>query len=506
MELMSPLRKLAGQTAIYGVSSIVGRLLNYFLVPLYTRIFSREQFGVVTEMYAYVAFLVVILTYGMETAFFRYSSKTGRPVNVYSTILLSVISTSAVFILMCSIFSVPLGEMLGYPNHTEYVIWFAFIVGLDAISAIPMAQLRQQNKARRFLFVSLANVLVNIGLNLFFLVYCQGHYNNYCEDSNALVSWIYNPEIGVGYVFISNLVASVVKILLLSPQIGRLNFNYDWTLMRQMLRYSLPLMILGLAGIVNETIDRVLLKHLLDMPEAEALAELGVYGACYKVAIIMSLAIQAFRYAAEPFFFSEEKKTNAKETYASVMRYFVILAGFMFLGIMLFIDVVMLFVGEEFREGQKVVPILLMAYVFYGIVFNLSFWFKLSERTTWGAAISIVGAIITIWLNFWLIPIIGYMGSAWATLASYSVMMVISFVLSRIYYPIPYDMKRIVLYLTLALLIFFAAGWIQPETGFLRYVVAVALIGVFSGVVWFSESRKKPLLSQHAKPFSNDEN
>lgn len=497
---MSPLRKLAGQTAIYGVSSIVGRLLNYLLVPFYTRIFSREQFGVVTEMYAYVAFLVVILTYGMETAFFRFSAKSGNPGNVFSTILLSVISTSALFIVMCSIFSVPLGTWLGYPNHTVYVIWFAFIVGLDAISAIPMARLRQQNKAKRFLFISLANVLVNIGLNIFFLVYCRGQYDTHGDAANWLVKSVYDPEIGVGYVFISNLVASIVKILLLSPQILRAQLQYHWGLMRQMLRYALPLMILGLAGIVNETIDRVLLKHLLDLPKAEALAEVGVYGACYKVAIIMSLGIQAFRYAAEPFFFAEEKAKNAKETYASVMRYYVIMAAFLFLGIMLFIDVVMLFVGEEFREGQKVVPILLVAYVFYGIVFNLSFWFKLSERTTWGAAISIFGALITIGLNVWLIPIIGYMGSAWATLASYTAMMIVSFGLSKVYYPIPYDLKRIALYLLLAGAIYLASGYIQPEADWLKYGVAVLLLAFFGAVVWFSESRKKPLLSQDSKP------
>lgn len=493
---MSPLRKLAGQTAIYGVSSIVGRLLNYFLVPFYTRIFSREQFGVVTEMYAYVAFLVVILTYGMETAFFRYSSKTGKPINVYSTILLSIISTSAVFIFFCAMFSVPLGNLLGYPNHTEYVIWFAIIVGLDAISAIPLAYLRLENKAKRFLFVNMANVLVNIALNLFFLVYCREHYETYYENSNWLVKTFYNPEIGVGYVFISNLVASIVKILLLSPQIIVARLQYEWSLMRGMLKYALPLMILGLAGIVNETIDRVLLKHLLDLPEQEALAELGVYGACYKVAIIMSLGIQAFRYAAEPFFFSQEKNENAAQTYASVMRYFVILSAFLFLSIMLFIDVVMLFVGPEFREGQKVVPILLVAYMFYGVVFNLSFWFKLSERTNWGALISIFGAIITVALNVWLIPIIGYMGSAWATLASYAAMMIISYLLGKKYYPIPYDLKRIFLYFAIAMGFYLLAEFLQPESGWLRYAIAILLLAGFGAIVWVSESRKKPLISQ----------
>lgn len=498
----SPLKKLASQTAIYGVSSIVGRLLNYFLVPWYTRIFTREQFGVVTEMYAYVAFLVVILTYGMETAFFRYSANTGRPARVYSTILLSIISTSAMFILLCSLFSVPLGELLGYPNHTEYVIWFAMIVGLDAISAVPMAQLRQQNRPQRFMVVSMANVVVNISLNLFFLVYCKGQYDLYGEQANQLVQFCYDPEIGVGYVFISNLVASLVKIVMLSPQMLKIELKYDVALMRKMLKYALPLMILGLAGIVNETMDRVLLKHLLDLPKDEALAQLGVYGACYKVAIIMSLGIQAFRYAAEPFFFAQEKEENALKTYAAVMRYYVILAAFMFLGITLFLDVVMLFVGEEFREGQKVVPILLVAYLFYGIVFNLSFWFKLSERTTWGAAISIFGALITITLNFWLIPIIGYMGSAWATLASYAAMMLASYGLSKIYYPIPYDLKRIGLYLLLAGGLYALSLYIQPELGWGRYAVASVLLTLFVVAVWVSESGKKQLLSQRIKrPF-----
>ncbi len=493
---MSGLRKLAGQTAVYGASSIVGRLLNYFLVPFYTRIFTQEQFGVVTEMYAYVAFLVVILTYGMETAFFRFSSKTGNTARIYSTVLVSVISTSLLFITICGILSVPLGNLLGYPNHTEYVSWFAIIVGLDAISSIPLAYLRQQNRPARFVIVSLSNVAVNIGLNLFFLVYCKSHFETYGADSNWLVNAVYNPEIGVGYVFISNLVASIVKILLLFPQIFIAKVKYEWSLMREMLKYALPLMILGLAGIVNETIDRVLLKHLLDMPKDEALAQLGVYGACYKVAIIMSLGIQAFRYAAEPFFFSQEKQKDSAQTYASVMRYFVILAAFLFLSIMLFIDVVMLFVGSDFREGQEVVPILLLAYMFYGVVFNLSFWFKLSERTNWGAAISIFGAIITISLNIWLIPIIGYMGSAWATLASYAAMMIVSYVLGQRYYPIPYDLRRIALYFALAVGLYFTSLFIPWQSNWIKYGLAIALLAVFTAVVWVSESRKKPLLSQ----------
>jgi O-antigen/teichoic acid export membrane protein len=498
---MSPLRKLAGQTAVYGVSSIVGRLLNYFLVPFYTRIFSTEQFGIVTEMYAYVAFLVVILTYGMETAFFRFTAKTGLQSRVFSTILLSIISTSTVFIVLSSIFSVQLGTLLGYPNHTEYVIWFAIIVGLDAISSMPMAQLRQNNKARTFLFVSLANVLVNIGLNIFFLVYCRGVYDAHGEESNWLVRTLYSPEIGVGYVFISNLVASIVKIAILAPGMFRIKLVFDRALMSSMLRYATPLMILGLAGIVNETIDRVLLKFLLNLPKDQALAQLGIYGACYKVAIIMSLAIQAFRYAAEPYFFNQQKESDSIQKYAQIMKYFVIMASFIFLGIMLFIDVVMLFVGKEFREGQNVVPILLLAYIFYGIVFNLSFWFKLSDRTTWGAIISIAGATVTVLLNVWLIPIIGYMGSAWATLASYTVMMIISFFLGKKYFPIPYEMGRISLYLILALALFGISLYLQPEEGILRYIIAIGLLAVFAAVVWFSESRKKPLLSQHSQHF-----
>jgi O-antigen/teichoic acid export membrane protein len=495
---MGPLRKLAGQTAVYGVSSIVGRLLNYLLVPFYTRIFSTEQFGIVTEMYAYVAFLVVILTYGMETAFFRFSAKTGSSKTVFSTILISIISTSLVFISLCTIFSIPLGELLGYPNHTEYVIWFSIIVGLDAISSIPMAKLRHDNRPKAFMYVSLINVLVNIGLNLFFLVYCRGVYESNGSEANWLVRTFYNPEIGVGYVFISNLVASIVKILLLSPSALKIKFHFDRALMGQMFKYALPLMILGLAGIVNETIDRVLLKFLLDLPKEQALAQLGIYGACYKVAIIMSLAIQAFRYAAEPFFFGQHKTKEATSTYAAVMNYFVIMAAFTFLVIMLFIDVVMLFVGPEFREGQAVVPILLLAYIFYGIVFNLSFWFKLSDRTGWGAFISVGGAIVTIAMNVWLIPVIGYMGSAWATLASYTFMVIISYFLGKRFYPIPYDLKRIGLYLGLAIGLYFLGLLIQPESGVLRYAVAVILIGVFAALVWFSESRKKPLLSQHS--------
>ncbi|MBL4754444.1 MAG: oligosaccharide flippase family protein, partial [Flavobacteriales bacterium] len=390
---MNSIKQLAGQTALYGLPSILGRLLNYLLVPLHTYIYREDQFGVITEMYAYVAFLIIILTYGMETAFFRFSSKTDNKLNIYSTILISVFSTSTVFILLTSMFSVSIATFLGYPNHTEYIIWFAIIVGLDALSAIPMARLRQQQKAKLFASISMVNILVNIGLNLFFLWYCAGQFEAHGSDSNWLVRTFYNPEIGVGYVFIANLIATLVRTSLLLPQMIQIKLIFDNALVRQMLIYSLPLLVAGLAGIINETLDRIMLKNILkdSLGLDAAMAQLGIYGACYKISIVIAIFIQAFRYAAEPFFFAKQQEGDAKEIYRDVMKYFVIAVSVIFLAIMLYIDHVLFFVGEKFRVGAAVVPILLMANLCLGIYFNLSIWYKLTGKTMYGAGIAIIG-------------------------------------------------------------------------------------------------------------------
>ena len=431
---MNPLKKLASQTAIYGLSSVVGRLLNYLLVPLYTRYFLPAEYGVVTELYAYVAFLVVLLTYGMETAFFRFSKKE-ETTKVYSTTLISLLISSVVFVGLIFLNSSAISEWLGYANHPEYIQFFALIIGMDAVASISFAKLREQDKAMRFAFIRIVNIMINIGLNLYFIVY---------------------QEYGIAYIFIANLVASVITLLMLFPQMISSSWVFDKKLWKKMMIYALPLLIAGLAGMTNETIDRILLKHLLPNTDIAA-SELGLYGAFYKLSIIMILFIQTFRFAAEPFFFAQEKEGNSRKIYADVMKYFTIIMAIIFLGVTIFYDVLKGFLGSEYHDerGFLVVSILLLANLFLGIYYNLSIWYKLTEKTKYGAYLSIFGAIITLSLNFTLIPVLGFVGCAWATLVCYFSMTVASYYLGKRHFSVPYQVKRIALYLFGMLCVYF---------------------------------------------------
>jgi O-antigen/teichoic acid export membrane protein len=485
---MAGIKRLAKQTVLYGLSSIVGRFLNYLLTPLFTSaaIFTGDQYGIITEMYAYVAFLIVLLTYGMETAFFRFSTQENLSRrSVYSSIGLSLVVTSCTFILVGYLFSQPIANWLHYPNNSEFVTWFAIIVGLDALSSIPQAQLRLENKAVRFALINLANVFINIGLNLLFLVYCKSNYES--GNPSWLTQTIYNPEIGVGYVFIANLVASICKFLLLMPYFNIRTAEFDWTLLKKMLRFAFPLLFVGLAGIINETLDRILLKKMLwpTLGETATLIQIGIYGANYKLSIIITLFIQAFRYAAEPFFFNESSDKSAPKTFARIMNYFVILVLFMFLVVTLFIHAFKYFTPNPvYWEGLVVVPILLLANVFLGIYYNQSIWYKLANRTKAGAWISVLGAVITITLNLLFIPKFGYVASAWATLACYFGMVVMSYFLGNKHYPIPYDLKKIAVYFGLALGIF-TLGWNPDTTEFsvLSYGKNLGLLIVYLAAV-----------------------
>ena len=451
---MNPLKKLASQTAIYGLSSVVGRLLNYLLVPLYTRYFIPEEYGVVTELYAYVAFLVIVLTYGLETAFFRFSQKENNNRIVYSTSLISLIFTSLLFISFMFFYSENISALIGYPTNEEYVKWFALIIGLDAISSISFAKLRALNKATRFALIRLVNIFINIGLNLFFIIYCPYVIENDLQSLN-FVNSVYSQSVGVGYIFIANLIASVVTIFMLFPEMINSVWIFDKKLWKKMMIYASPLLLAGLAGMTNETIDRILLKYLL--PEnINSAREIGLYGAFYKLSVIMILFIQTFRFAAEPFFFSQERQVNAKKIYADVMKFFVIVLAFIFLLVTTFYNFFINFLGSDYHDerGFMVVSILLLANFFLGIYYNLSIWYKLTEKTIYGAGLAVFGATITVVLNFILIPYIGFVGSAVATLICYFSMTIISFILARKHYPIPYNYSRILLYFSLMISIF----------------------------------------------------
>jgi O-antigen/teichoic acid export membrane protein len=480
---LNPLKKLASQTAIYGLPTIVGRLLNYLLTPLYTYNFSTGEFGTVTSAYAYVSFLLVFLTYGMETALFRFSQTESDKQKVYTTSLISLFISSTIFIIAVSACAPSISETIKFSGHPEYVVWFAIIIGTDALAAVPFAKLRELGKAKRFALIKTINICINIGLNLFFILFCKHIYESSSSALKPLVDKIYYPEIGIGYVFISNLIASLVTLLLLSPEIFRVRYVFDSPLWKRMMRYALPLLLAGLAGMVNETLDRILLTHML--PGKEAMVQTGIYGACYKVSIIMTIFIQTFRFAAEPFFFSHSKEKDSKKTYADVMKFFVIVCSIIFLGTMMNIHWIQYFAGTaEFRTGIKVVPILLLANMFLGIFFNQSIWYKLTGQTHYGAFLTIFGAVITISLNVYWIPRIGYMGCAWATLICYASMMVVSYFLGNKQFPVNYDLKRILGYLGLSLTLYMISVFVQTESTAMNLLINNFMLIGFIGVAW----------------------
>lgn len=491
---MSSLKKLASQTAVYGLSSIVGRLLNYLLVPLYTRVFAPGEYGIVTELYAYVAFFNIVFTYGLETAFFRFAEKEKGNPDVYTTSLSSIIISSLLIATGIIIYSAPIAAWMNHSDGSDkmlpyYISCFAAVLALDAISAIPFAKLRQENKAWRFAMIKLVWILVNIGLNIFFLIICPALRGG---SMDSFINRIYDPTIGIGYVFISNLAASAIVLILLSPELFNVRYVFNRQLWKTMMIYALPLMVAGFAGMINETFDRIMLPRLIE-DKTTALTQLGIYGACYKLSILMTLFVQTFRYAAEPFFFSQASSDKAQQVYSRVMHYFVLLCAFIFLAIMMYIDIVKTFIGKEYREGLGVVPILLLANLCLGVFYNLSIWYKLTHQTRWGAWFSIIGAIITLALNFVLIPVMGYMGAAWATLACYASMMVISYLVGQRYYYVNYNTASFFFYVGSALILYFVSELIrnrfEPGTTAILFV-NTGLLSLFLLSAYVYEGRK----------------
>ncbi len=460
------LKKLAGETVIYGLSSIIGRMVTFLLTPLYTYNFPTEDYGVVIYLYSLVAFLMVIFIYRMESAYFRFGTDAETRESAFSTALLSVVSTSVIFAGIMLFFSRFIAvDLMNYPpSYALYVSMFAGILAFDVIAEIPFARLRLEGKALRFAILKLTSIGVNVGLNLFFIVLCPwileqgaGHF------AYDFIEKIYNPTFGVGYIFVANLAASSLVLLLLIPDFLRTKYTFDPALWRKMFVWAAPLILAGLAGIANEVIDRVMLKYLL--PENIADSELGIYGACYKLAVIMALFTQAFRYAAEPFFFAQKKNKDSKELYAAIGKYFAVVGLVAFLVVTFYIDLFQYLVDEPYREGLKIVPVLLLANLFLGLYYNLSVWYKLTDKTRWGGYIMAVGAVITVVLNWWWIPKIGYMGSAWATLICYVSVTAISYVLGQKYFPVPYDLKRIFGYIFIAVAFYFLSLWMRNAVG-----------------------------------------
>ncbi|MBI3776360.1 MAG: polysaccharide biosynthesis C-terminal domain-containing protein [Gammaproteobacteria bacterium] len=485
---MNPLKRLASQTAVYGISSIVGRFLNYLLVPLFTYYFTPAEYGVVSEFYAYAGFFSVLLLFGFETGYFRFRDKDGAARDVaYSTALRFLLGMNLTFFLLLWFASSGIAGALQHGSHPEYVAWIATILALDATGAVAFAKLRAQEKALRFAAVKIFEIIVNVGLCLFLIVYCRGVHE---QTPDTFFGALWDPAVGVGYIFIANLIASGVKLLLLAPQLRGITQGFDRALFGKMLRYSLPMVIIGFDGIVNEMLDRAVMKYLLPGTPQENLAQLGIYSACYKLSILMSLFIQAFRYAGEPFFFAHAKDKNAPQTYADVLRYFVIFCAFIFLLVTLYLDIFKYFVGEAFRAGLHIVPILLLANLFLGIYVNLSIWYKLTDRTLMGALVSTAGAIITVTLLLWWVPLLGYAGAAWATLVCYSSMTLLSYLLGRKYYPVPYDVKRVLGYVVFAVVLYVANQELIWHTGMHVLLSGTLFLLVYVSTAYALDVRK----------------
>jgi O-antigen/teichoic acid export membrane protein len=490
---MSIAKKLVGQTAAYGLSSIVGRALNYLLVPIYTAVFLTEEYGVVSYLYAGVGFFNIVYTYGMETAFFRFANKPGADRDkLYNQVLSLIICSSLVFTTVLILASGAIASYIGFPDQQEYIIWLAVILAVDAIVAIPFARLRLLNKAVKFASVKLANILLTVGANMFFLVICRNIYDGeYLQEVRPLVAYIYDPDFGIGYIFLINLVANALIIPMLWREFFSFRFELSKELLRPMLSYAYPLLFMGLAGAVNELLDRILLQEWLPegfYPGKSNFDAIGIYSACYKLAIFMTLAIQAFRYAAEPFFFSQAAEKDSPQTFALIMKWFVIVCAFIFLFISANLEDFALFLrGEDYREGIMVVPVLLLANLFLGVYYNLSVWFKLTDKTRFGTFISFGGAAITILFNLLLIPVLGYMGSAIATLICYFSMALVSYILGSRHYPIPYPVKTMAGYVLLAIVLVWLALGIEVPNFWLRHAFHLAVCAAFAVIVWWRE-------------------
>jgi O-antigen/teichoic acid export membrane protein len=478
---MASLKQLASQTAIYGVSSILGRLLNFALTPLHTGVLEKESYGINIDIYSYIAVLMVLLTFGMETAFFKFFSDKKESANqIFSAGITWVLGLCVLLIAITLIFLEPLSQLLRYVGNANFIIWMVLIVSADALAAIPFARLRAQNKPMRFLFIRMSTIVIFILLNLFFYLLCP-----YLLEQNILTEWVkmvYNPELGVAYIFIANLIGNGLMLLLFLPEFRAYTFTWPKSLLKKMVLYSAPLVIAGLAGVSNEMANRQFLKFLL--PQDESLEALGIFGAMMKIATFMVLFVQAFRFAAEPFFFSGEGAFADKM--ARVMRYFVILQSLIFLGLVCFTQVLKWshFIDEKYWEAWHIVPILIFANLLLGINFNLNIWYKLEGKTFYGAYISFFGLAITVAANLLLVPKLGYVGSAWATLITYAAMTGYSFYLNQKHYRINYPLKAITTHLLLAVALAYLSFYVleaQLMWGTLIFAAYLAYVAAAEG-------------------------
>lgn len=505
---MSVLKKLAGETALYGVSSILGRVIYWFLVPLHTHVFLRPgELSSNTELYSWVALFNVIFTFGMETAFFRFANRNPeRRQEYFNQAQTAITVVSLLFSGLLIVMAPTLSRLLNYPGESSNIVFLALIVAIDAIVAIPFARLRLEKKAKKFVAVKIINIAINVILNVFFLVLCRDiSLGKYLTSLQPIGAYLYRPEIGPGYIFIANLIANACFLLLLRDAFKGFQFTWKGPIFSEMWVYAYPILILGLAGTVNQMADRWFLRHLLPdgfYPKLTSEDALGIYGSCYKLSVFMSLAIQSFKYAADPFFFSKAEDKNAPELLALVMKWFVIVCVVLWVGVSLNIDILGHFMlSKAYRVGLEVVPILLLANLFLGVYYNLAFWFKLTDKTHFGTLITFIGAALTVGLNVWLIPQMGYLGCAYAFLVSSIAMCVVCYLLGEKYYSVPYQVGSALGYIFSAGLLIYFSTFVKISSFWVSVPYHLALCLLYGLGILLVERESIPLKIRRKIPF-----
>jgi O-antigen/teichoic acid export membrane protein len=500
---LSGVKKLASQTLWYGLPTIGSRFLGYILNFSLTFIYQARDTADLTQIYAIVPFLNILFTYGVETSYFRFVQESDK-YKLYNILNTSLIVTTFLFSGILLFFTKQLADATFMSAHPEYFVWLTGIIFLDTLATLPFAKLRQEGRPRKYAFVRVMGIVVNVLVVVFFLGVCP---KIAATNPNSVWLLLYDPSIDIGYYLIGNLVGSAVTFLLLWSQWSDFRFRFDKAMWKEVMTYSWPLIIVGLGGMINEMLSRLVYQHVVTIDPLEAKKQLGIFAANYRLAVLITIFIQMFRMAAEPFFFNQSKNENAQKTYARVMKFFVIACCFMFLVIGLFLDVfkeILTLKFKEYGEGIHIVPVLAMGSVFLGIYYNLSVWYKLTNKNLYGAAITIAGALITILLNIWWIPHFGYTGSAWATFTCYAFMMIASYMLGQKHYKIPYAKKKLIAYLALTTLVFFihkGLGMLYSNIWLSIGTAVILLIGFFLFVATIEkkEFQRLPVIGKYFK-------
>ena len=494
---MSQLKKLAGQTAIYGISSILGRTVNFLLIPIYTGYLTKDDVGAYTALYGYMALFNIIFTYGMETTYFRYATGKGLdPQKVFAQIQSLLITTSLSLGAIIYLSSPTLASWLNYEGQEHLFKWIAWVLAIDAILVIPYAKLRKENRAFQFAFTKLGNILINVGLNIFFIVFCYHIWKgDLLTGLSPYLEKIYNPDWGVEYIFLSNLVANAAMIPILFYLTKKFHFGINREFLKPMWHYAFPLLFMGLAGVINETFSRTIFEYILPEGFYEGLTArevTGIFGANFKLAILMNLIIQAFKYAAEPFFFNQAADKNSPELFAKVMHAFVIFCSCLMIAVSVNLDLLgkIFLRGEGYAMGNYIVPVLLLGYLMLGIYFNLSIWFKLTDQTKYSFYITVIGAVVTIVVLFTLVPKLGLMGGALSTLCCYTIMTFICYFIGQKYFPIPYQTGKAVFYLLFAFALSYLGFFWDWGIPIIQFIGRNSLVIVFLIVVLLFEKKE----------------